>query len=134
MICIAFFKVFTDTIASYSLSLKKLSANVIRKIQKQPRVCNFIKNETVTMVFSYKFCEILRTPFLQNTKKFSNMEKFIIYCFQNLLFWYFEFQKVLIKILVITLVSLLQTKIRQQILINFQHATKCIEKVEVYAL
>ena len=32
-----------------------------------PQACNFIKKETVTQVFSCEFCEILRTPFLENT-------------------------------------------------------------------
>ena len=31
------------------------------------QVCNFIKIETLAQVFSCEFCEILRTPFLQNT-------------------------------------------------------------------
>ena len=33
----------------------------------QKDACNFIKKETLAQVFSCEFCEILRTPFLQNT-------------------------------------------------------------------
>ena len=31
-----------------------------------PEACNFIKKETLAQVFSYEFCEFLRTPFSQN--------------------------------------------------------------------
>ena len=33
----------------------------------RPEACNFIKKETLAQVFSWEFCKILRTPFLQNT-------------------------------------------------------------------
>ena len=33
------------------------------------RVCNFIKKETLAQVFSWEFCEILKTPFLENTSR-----------------------------------------------------------------
>ena len=32
-------------------------------------VCNFIKKEAMTQAFSCEFCEISRTPFLQNTSR-----------------------------------------------------------------
>ena len=36
-------------------------------ILSSPQACNLIVKETPTQVFSFEFCEILRTPFLQCT-------------------------------------------------------------------
>ena len=33
------------------------------------QACNFITKETLAQVFSCEFCEILKTPFLQNTSE-----------------------------------------------------------------
>ena len=35
--------------------------------KKRPHACNVLKKETLAQVFSYKFCEICKNTFLQNT-------------------------------------------------------------------
>ena len=39
----------------------------LKKVAGLRQACNFIKKETLAQVFSFEFCAILRTPFLQNT-------------------------------------------------------------------
>ena len=46
-----------------------METSTIKKkgIQKKPEACNFIKKEILGQMFSCEFCEISKTPFLQNT-------------------------------------------------------------------
>ena len=45
-------------------SLENTCARISFLIKLQAEAYNFIKKQTLTQVFSYEFCEILRTPFL----------------------------------------------------------------------
>ena len=49
------------------ISQENISAGVSFLIKLQGEACNFIKKETLAQLFSCEFCEILRTPFVQNT-------------------------------------------------------------------
>ena len=42
-------------------------ASFLIKLQARPEACNFIKKETLTQVFPFKFCEISKNTFFYRT-------------------------------------------------------------------
>ena len=55
----------TETATGVGVLYKKVFLKILQNLQgnTQAQACNFIKKETMVLVFSYEFCEIFKNTF-----------------------------------------------------------------------
>ena len=55
----------TETATGVGVLYKKVFLKILQNLQEntQTQACNFIKKETMVLVFSYEFCEIFKNTF-----------------------------------------------------------------------